>query len=78
MSNPDFALPEPDTDETGPYALVGQARARPVLLKNWNRHLLRSSPRHGKRQALFNITCIATGPTRISLSSMKPGRLWQT
>ncbi|OJJ13416.1 MULTISPECIES: putative quinol monooxygenase [unclassified Roseibium] len=29
MSNPDFALPEPDADETGPYALVGQARARP-------------------------------------------------
>ncbi|MBO9418055.1 antibiotic biosynthesis monooxygenase [Labrenzia sp. R4_2] len=29
MSNPDFALPHPDIDETGPYALVGQARARP-------------------------------------------------
>ncbi len=28
MSSPAFTLPIPDTDETGPYALTGQARAR--------------------------------------------------
>ena len=28
MSNAAFALPEPDAEENGPYALVGTARAK--------------------------------------------------
>jgi quinol monooxygenase YgiN len=41
VSNLAFALPEPDTGETGPYALVGQARARPGMADRLEQTLVR-------------------------------------
>lgn len=40
MSNAAFSLPRPEPGETGPYALVGQARARPGKAAALERELL--------------------------------------
>jgi hypothetical protein len=74
MANDDLDLPSPDQDESGPYALVGSARAKPGrapirLKRGWSRSL----GSHGKSQARSPTTSTATGLTVSSSSSMRPG-----